>query len=594
MRVSSLNEHRPHFLAQEADDDMPLVRFSDAFIPTLREAPAEAATASHRLLLRAGFIRQLGAGIYSYLPLAVRSLRRVEQIIREEMEAIGAQEFLLPALHPADVWKESGRWDEVDETMFRLKDRKGGDYALGMTHEEVFTAIARNELRSYRQLPQTWYQIQTKFRDEPRPRGGLLRVREFAMKDSYSFDADRAGLDKAFDAHKEAYQRIFARCGLDAIPVQAFSGVMGGKESSEFVVRAAAGEDLMAHCAACGYAANLEVAKSQTAAVADETPDAAVEPFATPGVTTIDDLARAPYSVGADRQLKSLVYMADNAPVLAVIRGDDELNEAKLQSATGAVALRPASADEIVPVMGARPGSLGPVGFKGRTFIDATLAARANMVTGANRDGYHVRGVNVARDVTAAGAQSVDLRTVRGGEGCPTCGAALEVFPTLEVGHIFKLGTRYSERLGAMITQADGTQTPVVMGSYGIGVGRVLAAVVEQRHDDAGIRWPLAVAPFHVTVLTLGDTPEVMAAADQVVGLLEAAGLDVLYDDRKERPGVKFKDADLVGVPIRIGVGPRALASGRSVEWKRRDVAGDVELVPIADVAAKAAALVAP
>jgi len=284
--------------------------------------------------------------------------------------------------------------------------------------------------------------------------------------------------------------------------------------------------------------------------------------------------------------------MADNAPVLAVNRGDDELNDAKLQSATGAVVVRAASADEIVGVMGARPGSLGPVGFTGRTFIDASLATRANMVTGANRDGFHVRGVNVARDVTAAGAQLVDLRTVRAGEGCPTCGAPLEVFPTLEVGHIFKLGTRYSERLGAMITQADGTQTPVLMGSYGIGVGRVLAAIVEQRHDDAGIRWPLAVAPFTVTVLTLGDTPEVVQAAEEVVGLLVEAGFDVLYDDRKERAGVKFKDADLIGVPIRIGVGPRALASGRSVEWKRRDVPGDVELVPITEVAAKVAALV--
>jgi prolyl-tRNA synthetase len=571
---------------------MSLVRFSESFLPTLREAPAEAATVSHRLLLRAGFIRQLGAGIYSYLPLALRSLRRVEHIIREEMAAIGAQEFLLPALHPAEVWKESGRWDQVDETMFRLKDRKGGDYALGMTHEEVFTLIARGELRSYRQLPQIWYQIQTKFRDEPRPRGGLLRVREFAMKDSYSFDADRAGLDRAFDAHKEAYRRTFARCGLEAIPVQAFSGVMGGTESSEFVVRAEAGEDLMAHCPSCGYAANLEVATSRLAAVADESATAPVEPFATPGVTTIDDLTKPPYSVSADRQLKSLVYVADNVPVLAVIRGDDELNEAKLQSATGAIAVRPAGAEEIVGVMGARPGSLGPVGFTGKTFIDASLATRANMVTGANRDGFHVRGVNVARDVTAAGAQLADLRTVRGGEGCATCGAALEVFPTLEVGHIFKLGTRYSARLGAMITQADGTQTPVVMGSYGIGVGRVLAAIVEQRHDAAGIRWPLAVAPFAVTVLTLGDTPEVVDAAEQVVGLLVDAGLDVLYDDRKERPGVKFKDADLIGVPIRIGVGPRALASGRSVEWKRRDIAGDVELVPIAEVAAKAAALV--
>jgi prolyl-tRNA synthetase len=562
---------------------MSVVRYGQLFIPTLKEPPAEASAVSHNLLLRAGFIRQLGSGIYSYLPLAVRTLSKIEAIVREEMSAIGAQEFRLPALHPAEVWKESGRWDEVDETMFRLRDRRGGDHALGMTHEEVFTLLARGEVRSYRELPQTWYQIQTKFRDEPRPRGGLLRVREFTMKDSYSFDADWAGLDRAYEAHRLAYRRIFERCGLDAVDAQAFSGLMGGKESAEFVVRADAGEDFIAFCAGCRYAGNVEVATSRLQQEHDR-PTGPGEPerFATPGVTTIDDLTRPPYGVAATRQLKSLVYVADGEALLAVLRGDHELNEAKLQAATGATAVRPAHPEEIVALMGAHAGSLGPVGFSAApVLVDHALAERTDMVTGANQDGYHLRNVDVARDVLTSKARLADLRTVRSGEGCPACGAELEVFRSLEVGHIFKLGTRYSERMGASVLGADGKQTPIVMGSYGIGIGRIMAAAIEQHHDDGGIIWPRSIAPFDAIVLTLGGEPEITAAAEDAVRALSSAGLDVLFDDRNERPGVKFKDADLLGIPLRVAVGKRGLAEGRSVEWKFRRDSGAPRMVSI-------------
>ena len=564
------------------------MRVSQFFLPTLKEAPGDAVAASHRLLVRAGFIRQLGAGLYSYLPLGRRSLARLERILREEMGSAGAQEFLLPSLHPAELWRESGRWDEFDETMFRLKDRRGGDYLLAPTHEEVFTAIARAEIRSYRQLPQRWYHISPKFRDEPRPRGGLLRVREFLMKDAYSFDVDVAGLDDAFEAMRAAYERIYARCGLDALPAEAFSGAMGGRESIEFVARTEAGEDEVIHCAACGYTANAEVARSRVAPVADESTAASVEEFATPGVLTIDALASEPYGVRADRQLKTMVYVADGQPVVAVIRGDDMLNEAKLQVATGATALRTAQPDEIYELMGAHPGSLGAVRISAKTvLVDESLRKRTNLVTGANRDGFHLRGVDLERDVIL-GSQAAwaDLRTARGGESCPDCQARLDSFPALEVGHIFKLGTRYSSRLGATVLDADGNAVPLVMGSYGIGLGRLLAAVVEQHHDDDGIVWPMALAPFDATVLTLGDEPELAALAETAVTQLESIGLDVLYDDRDERAGVKFKDADLVGIPLRIGVGRRGLAAN-AVEWKlRKDKHAD--LVPIDEIAARA------
>jgi prolyl-tRNA synthetase len=569
---------------------MHVVRASKAFIPTLKEAPTDAQVASHRLLVRAGFIRQLGAGIYDYLPLAKRSLNKIEAIIREEMDAIGGQEFYLPALHPAEIWRESGRWDVMGDNMFRLKDRKGGDYCLGMTHEEIFTAIARDELRSYRQLPQVWYQIQSKFRDEPRPKSGLLRVRQFTMKDAYSFDVDRAGLDRSYEDQRQAYEKIFTRCGLDFVAVQAHSGAMGGSESSEFMVRTDAGEDLVAACPTCRYAANTETASSRLEPITDQPGPAELEKFATPGVVTIEALQRQPYGVGARRQLKTLIYVADGQPVLAVVRGDQDLNEAKLQSATGANEVRPAHPEEIPVLMGAHAGSLGAVNFvKAPVFVDPSVAGRTNMVTGANEDGFHWRGVDVKRDLLVHG-RLADLRTVKAGEGCPRCDGVLDLFKALEVGHIFKLGTKYAESLKASVLDAAGEQVPLVMGSYGIGVERILAAAIELHHDADGIVFPLAIAPFHVAVLPLGKEPELVQAAEQVVAALTAAGVEVLYDDRDERPGVKFKDADLIGHPIRIAVGKKGLAEGK-VEWKLRG-SRDVTLVPIDEVAVKAAALV--
>jgi prolyl-tRNA synthetase len=567
-----------------------VARFSRLFIPTLKEAPADAQVASHKLLVRAGFIRQLGAGIYDYLPLAKRTLTRIEAIIRDEMAGIGAQEFYLPALHPAEIWRESGRWEVMGDNMFRLRDRKRGEYCLGMTHEEVFTAIARDELRSYRQLPQTWYQIQTKFRDEPRPKSGLLRVRQFTMKDAYSFDVDAAGLDRSYQAERLAYERIFTRCGLAFVVVQAHAGAMGGTGSQEFMVRTDAGEDLVAACPACRYAANTETATSRIPAERAAPAPASPERFATPGIVTIEALEQPPHAVPARQQLKTLIYVADDQPVVAVVRGDHELNEAKLQTATGASVLRPAHPEEIPPLMGAHAGSLGAVGFtRAGVLVDTALAGRTDMVTGANQDGFHLRGVDVQRDLLGHG-KLAELRTVQSGEGCPRCDGTLEVFKALEIGHIFKLGTKYSVSMHANVLTAAGAETPIVMGSYGIGVERVMAAAVELHHDDAGMIWPMSIAPYHATVLTLGREPELARAAEDVCAALAAAGVEVLYDDRDERPGVKFKDADLIGIPIRIAVGKRGLAEGK-LEWKLRSAAA-VEMVAVGDAAAKAAALV--
>jgi prolyl-tRNA synthetase len=571
---------------------MRVARWSKLFIPTLKEAPADAQVASHRLLVRAGFMRQLGAGLYDLLPLAKRTLAKVEQIIREEMDAIGAQEFYLPALHPAEIWKESGRWEVMGDNMFRLKDRKGADYCLGMTHEEIFTAIARDELRSYRQLPQVWYQIQAKFRDEPRPKSGLLRVRQFTMKDAYSFDVDAAGLDRSYDDQRQAYERIFARCGLEFVAVQAHSGAMGGSGSQEFMVRTDAGEDDVAACPRCRYAANTETARSR-GPLEPTRPGARLDAprrFATPGVRTIEALASPPHARPAPMQLKTLVYLGDDEPVLAVVRGDDELNEAKLQTASGASILRPARPEEIRPLMGADAGSLGAVRFsRAPVFVDESLRGASGMVTGANENDFHLEGVEVARDLLPHAAFA-DLRSVRAGEGCPRCDGALELFKALEVGHIFKLGTKYSASMKAHVLKADGAEVPIVMGSYGIGVDRIMAAAIELHHDADGIVWPLSIAPFAVTVLTLGKEPELARAAEEVVSQLAAAGVEVLHDDRDERPGVKFKDADLLGIPVRIAVGKKGLAEGK-VEWKLRR-GKEVTLVPLSEVGARARALI--
>ncbi len=538
------------------------MRLSQAFVPTLRDDPADAEAVSHRLLLRGGFVRQLGAGIYSILPLGQRVLDKITRIIREEMARIGAQEFHLPALHPAELWKESGRWDAIGDEMFRLTDRKQADYCLGMTHEEVFTAIARDELRSYRQLPQIWYQIQAKFRDEPRPKGGVLRGRQFIMKDSYSFDVDFAGLDRAFDLHAEAYKRIFERCGVEAVPVEASSGAMGGSESVEFMAHTAAGEDWVVSCSGCGYAANLEKATSRTTTEPDTPDPAPTEKFPTPGVRTIEDLVEFEGGAPAARQIKTLVYQLEDGLALFLLRGDDALNEVKLMEAAGATQVRPAHPEEIRAALGALPGSLGAVGVRHLPiYADLRLRGASGMTTGANEDGFHLRHVDVARDI--ADVRWHDLREVRSGESCSRCEKPLELEKAIELGHIFKLGLRYSEKLGARVLGPDGKQSPIVMGSYGIGVDRLMAAVVEAHHDAQGIVWPLAVAPYQVVVAPPRMNDSAQAdATERLERELAAAGIETLIDDRNERAGVKFKDADLIGIPFRIVPGPRALGNG--------------------------------
>jgi len=545
------------------------MRWSKSFIPTLRETPADAEVVSHQLLLRAGMIRPLASGIYSFLPLAWRVMQKIMTIIREEMNRIGGQEFHLPALHPAEIWRESGRWEIMGENMFRLRDRRGSELCLGMTHEEVFTAIARSEIRSYKQLPQVWYQIQTKFRDEPRPRSGILRVREFIMKDAYTFDLDEQGLDRAYQDHYHAYCRIFDRCGLKYLVVQASSGAMGGQESAEFMVLTEAGEDRIALCPECGYAANTEKATSRVPEIADADGLPAPEMFPTPGVRTIRDLELFPGGAPADRQIKTLAYFVDDQFTLLLLRGDHELNEAKLADATGAVHIRPAQPEEIRAALGAYPGSIGAVGVTAYPILaDVALRGRRNMVTGANRDDFHLRGVDVERDIRVT--QWVDLRLVKTGDGCPQCEGTLVIRKGLEIGHIFKLGTRYSESMGAYVLTPEGKAVPLIMGCYGIGVERIMAAAVELYHDEDGIMWPITIAPFQVILVPVNMADEAQrAAAERLYAELTAANIEVLYDDRDERAGVKFKDADLIGIPLRVTIGPQKLARGQ-VEIRRR------------------------
>ena len=542
------------------------MRWSRYFIPTLREDPADAEVISHKLLLRAGVIRQLSAGIYSFLPLGQRIALKVMQILREEMNAIGGQEFYLPALHPAEIWQESGRWDAIGDEMFRLKDRKGTDMCLGMTHEEVFTTIARGEIRSYKQLPQVWYQIQMKFRDEARPKSGLMRIRQFIMKDAYTFDVDRAGLDKSFNDQREAYKNIFTRCGIQFLIVEASSGSMGGSESNEFMARTPAGEDLIVNCASCGYAANLEKATSRLAAIEDEPGPAAPEEFPTPGVRTIEDLTTFPGGAEASRQIKSLVFVAtidgESRPVLVLLRGDHQLHETKLADSLRAAAVRPAHPEEIRDLLGASAGSLGGVGAKTkspklRIVADAALNNRRSMTTGANKDDHHLRGVDIARDIPVD--EWFELRTVEAGEGCPNCETGtLEIFKGMEIGHIFKLGTKYSDSMGATVLNQDGKPVPIVMGSYGIGVERIITATVEQNHDDDGIIWPRSLTPFDVVItITNMKQDDLRQAGEKLYEELQQAGLEVLLDDRDERAGVKFKDADLIGIPHRVTIGKK-------------------------------------
>ena len=572
------------------------MRWSNFFIPTLRENPADASGVSHKLLLRAGMIRQLSAGIYSYLPLAQRVVHKINEIIREEMNAISGQEFFLPALNPREIWEESGRWEVMGSEMFRLKDRKGADLCLGMTHEEVFTSIARNELRSYKQLPQIWYQIQTKFRDEPRPKSGLLRVRQFTMKDSYSFDVDAAGLDTAFEKHREAYKRIFSRCGLDFVMVEASSGAMGGTASTEFMIKTDAGEDLIATCGKCNYAANVEKATSRIEEITDEEGLDSPQEFSTPNIRTIEQLENFEDGAEANCQIKTLVYAATIADetqyIIALLRGDHQLQESKLQEALQAKDFRPLQDEEIFALLSAHPGSLGGVTAKENAkasgkdvFIisDECLRYRRNMTTGANKDDFHLRGVDIERDISID--KWADLRAVNSGENCPGCSeGVLEVAKSLEIGHIFKLGTKYSESMSANVLNQNGKPVPIVMGSYGIGVERIMASVIEQNHDENGIIWTDNVKPFDIIVtITNPKQKDLLEIGEKLYVDLIAQGFEVLLDDRKERPGVKFKDADLIGVPFRIVVGKNVgegileLKSRRSSEVSEIPIATAVE-----------------
>ena len=534
------------------------MRWSQVFIPTLREVPAEAEAASHQLLMRAGYIRQVAAGVYAYLYLAQKSFLKIAQIIREEMNRMGGQEFYLPALNPAELWKESGRWDSVD-VMFKFKDRADHQMCLGITHEEEMTNIARGELRSYKQLPQIWYQIQEKFRDEPRPKAGLLRLRQFIMKDSYSFDLDDAGLDVSYDKHVDAYRRIFERCGLRFLHVDAYSGMMGGKVSSEFTAPAESGEDWIAHCE-CGFAANLEKAESAPTPCADPGGDASPEPFATPGQKTIDDLVRFTGESPA-RMIKTLDYVVESQPVVLLLRGDHSLSETKLAATLGTAVFRAATPEEALALHGAHLGSLGPVGLKGvRIVADRALAGRKNMITGANRDDVHLRNVTLSRDFTP---EFADIRAAQQGDLCIRCGKPLVLTKSIELGHVFKLGRRYSEIMHATVLDAGGKEVPLVMGSYGIGVERILSAGAEQNHDADGMFLPRSIAPFEVILTAANmDDQGVRSAAERLYEELRARSIDTLFDDRSERPGVKFKDADLIGVPFRVTVGKRKLDQG--------------------------------
>jgi prolyl-tRNA synthetase len=573
-------------------------RWSKLFVPTLREAPADAEVASHRFLIRSGYIRQLGAGIYNYLFLGQRSLNKIIGIIREEMDKIG-QEFYLPAILPREPWEQSGRWSLMGDNMFRLKDRKGADLCLGMTHEEIMTSIARSELRSYKQLPQIWYQIQSKFRDEPRPKAGLLRVRQFTMKDSYSFDIDKAGLDTSYDLHDAVYRRIFTRCGLKFVAVEADSGAMGGSRSQEFMVYTDAGEDLIASCPVCNYAANLEKATSRLDAVTEmeSNGDGTPELVSTPGCAAIADVAEF-FKISPASDIKCVAYMArkvggagkpDSWHGAAVfLRGDHQVNETKLLGAVGASELRTMQAEELSQYFNGPAGFLGPVGLKpdakpletGLTVVvDKALEGRKNLVAGANKLDYHLRNVTPGRDFNWT--ILADIRSVNEGEGCPEdgCGGKLVVGKAVEVGHIFKLGYKYTESMGVRVLDVNGKEVMPIMGCYGIGVERILTAAIESSNDKNGFWLPSSIAPFTVvvTVTNIGDAL-LKETGEKLAAELEAAGLDVLLDDRDERAGVKFKDADLVGIPYRINVGKKAAEGNVELVTRATSTSVDVEL----------------
>ena len=558
------------------------MRYTRALLPTLKEAPADATSKSHVFLLRSGYVRRVGAGVYSFLPLGVRVLRKVEAIVRSEMDAAGAQEVLLPALLPADYFKETGRWDMFGDTLFRLKDRKGADYHLGPTHEEIITDLARREIKSYRDLPKNLYQIQTKFRDEARPRGGLLRCREFSMKDAYSFDVDEESAKLSYERMRVAYTNIFDRIGFDYRMVSADSGAMGGSGSAEFQVLVQSGEDVIAACLHCSYAANLEVAKTPALPRRGAAPEAvpALEKVHTPGLGKIEPVAKFLDQPPANF-LKSLLYLVDKELVMVVLRGDHDVNEVKLARALGVNEVHLAAPADVVKVTGAKVGFAGPVNFNGRVVIDVDAASLTDAVTGANETDYHLLHVQHGRDFQA---QVVEVRQVVDGDSCPNCGATLKLYRGIEAGHIFLLGTHYTSKMSATYLDIKGENKTIVMGCYGIGVSRLVAAAIEQHHDDNGILWPISIAPYQVHLVQLGNEPEVVAEIARLEQELEAAGLEVLVDDREERPGVKFKDADLIGIPLRATVGARGLKNGQ-IEFKLRteNDPKKVELLPQAD-----------
>ena len=555
------------------------MRMSRMLMPTLKEVPSDAEITSHQLMLRAGMIRKMASGIYNQLPMGIRVFRKVEDIIREEMNAKGAQEISCALLVPAELWQESGRWDVMGPEMFRLKDRNGRDYCLGPTHEETFTHIVRNEITSYKQLPLNLYQIETKFRDERRPRFGVMRTRNFTMKDAYSFDADQEGLDKSYDDMFDAYTRIFARCELDNSPVQADSGAMGGSASAEFMVKSEVGEDEIVFCSGCDYAANIEKATSVNHEASTEEMKEMSE-IETPNVHTIEELQEF-FKMDAGQFAKTLIYYADGKTVAVVVRGDRDVNETKVANAIGgAVEFELASEDTIKAVTGAEVGFAGPIGIKADySFIDQEVVDQRNVIVGANKTGYHIQNANFGRDFEG---QVGDFRNVQEGDKCPKCGQPLEIMRGVEVGHIFKLGTKYSESMGATFLDQNGKSQPIIMGCYGIGVERTVAAVIEQHHDENGIIWPLAIAPYHVVVVPVNvKKEEHLENAEKIYKELEAAGVEVLLDDRNERAGFKFKDSDLLGIPMRITVG-KDIVDGK-VEFKLRKEA-DKEIISVDEV----------
>ncbi len=565
------------------------MRYSRAFIPTVKEAPKDATSPSHVLLLRGGFIRMVGAGIYEMLPMGLRVMNKIGAIVREEMDRAGAHELLMPAMLPREYFEESGRWDSFGSTLLRLSDRKGGDYHLGPTHEEIITDLVRREVKSYRQMPLNLYQVQMKYRDEPRPRAGLLRCREFLMKDAYSFDVDEAAATQSYEQMRDAYHRIFTRLGLEYRVVSADSGAMGGSTSAEFQVLASTGEDAIVACSSCDYAANVEVAETKEpegAASSAEAP--ARERVSTPGAKTIDEVvAFLGDGLTSARMLKSLLYVAGEEVVMAVVRGDRELNEIKLARALGVPEVFLASDADVRKATGAEPGFAGPVGFGGRVIVDPEAAQVADGVTGANETDAHLVHVAYGRDFEG---EVRAIRAVGEGDPCPRCASPLRAYRGIEGGHIFILGTHYSAKMGATFLDEDGQSHPVVMGCYGIGVSRLVATAVEQNHDDNGIRWPMAIAPYHVMLTPIGKDDEPREVAERLHDELAALGVEVLLDDRNERPGVKFKDADLIGIPLRVTVGKRGLTNGE-LELKARD-ADDNEMIPLEGAAEAIAARV--